>query len=134
MSTVINEYTIHSCEQRMELYKQEKPLKWHNGKENRWPQNIDNTSNDAAKTSYFSVAYTLINESIFLPHLACHSLGADYATWNSSYSIQFLYEKRSTGSDGKSPRQQWRTQWGGYGGDGQTACMSMYNAKPDCFQ
>lgn len=58
MSTVINEYNFHFCEQSVTFYKREKPFKGH-GKENGYTQNIDSTSNDASHASYCSVVYTL---------------------------------------------------------------------------
>jgi len=54
--------------------------------------------------------------------------------WNSSCSTHFQHGRRSTGSGGKSPKQQLWTRWGNYDEDGQTAYMSTCNAKSNCFQ
>lgn len=74
------------------------------------------------------------NEVNSLPHLTFHSSRAACVICYSSCSTHFQHGKRSTGSGGKSPKQQLWTPWGNCGEDGQKACMSMCNAKPNCFQ
>lgn len=107
---------------------------WHfyicKGKPMEWTQNIWNMHH----TVLYPIHCNHWNEVISLPHLRVHPQGAACVIWNSSCSTHFQHGKRSTGSGGKSPEQQLWTPWGNYGEDGQRACMSMCNAKPDCFQ